>query len=320
VLLAVAIAPLGIGASLVDVVKRKRTNKAAELYTVDADGQNLGAAVGKDDISLNDLWNEAQELEFIDDRLLTFSSSMSIPVRVDLPPSGDEGPPPTSSGDGPPPPPPPPSGDRPPPPPPSGDRPPPPPPSEDRPPPPPPSEDRPSEPSEPTTPPEPSEPTTPPEPSEPTTSQPTFPSNCLEGTTREDFLLQVLSDVTDPALLGDPATPQGEAFEFLVNDDFDPCSYPVLQRYALSVLYYSTEGGDWNENEGWVQPGVNECEWFNVTCGDADSVVSIHLGKLFVRGALTSFYYGIVLTYSSFVIVKREQWARWSSSRGIVGA
>ena len=213
-MLAIAIAPLEICASLVDVVRRKRTNKAAQLFTIDAEGQNLEAASSLDDNSLNDIWDEATELEFVDERLLG-EFSMSIPP--------------------PPPPPPPPS------------------------------------PTEPTTPPEPSEPTTPP--------QPTTPGDCLVGTTREDYLLNLLTAITDPGLLQDLSTPQGAAFEFLVNDDFDPCTYPSIeQRFGLSVFYYSTAGDDWNENEGWVQKGVNECEWYNVTCG-GDFVIGVQLGE-----------------------------------------
>jgi hypothetical protein len=95
-------------------------------------------------------------------------------------------------------------------------------------------------------------------------------------------LRDLLSPITDPAVLDDVSTPQGQAFAFLVNDDFDPCTYATIeQRYGLSVLYYSTGGESWNENEGWVQVGVNECEWFNITCSetDLDFVVAVTLGK-----------------------------------------
>jgi hypothetical protein len=236
-LFAVAFAPLRTSASLTDVVKRKRTRKAAELYTIDVDvQQNLGAATGKDDATLNEFWNKAIEFEFIDERLLQSSESMRFPMKIDMPPPGDESP-------------------------------------DEKPSPTPPSEDRPT-PSEPTTPPKPSEPTTPPEPA--------TPGACLEGTTRQDYIRDLLSSITDPTLLDDPGTPQGQAFEFLVSDDFDPCTYPTIeQRYGLSVLYYSTLGEDWKENEGWVQIGVSECQWFNITCGETetDLVVAVHLGK-----------------------------------------
>lgn len=275
-LAAAVVAPIVDARSLADVVRRKRTNKAAELFTVDAEGQSLGAAADKDDASLNELWNEATELEFIDERLLQTSSSMSFPNRADLP-SSDEGPLV--------------SGDEPTPEPPSGDRPTPEPPSIDSPVAEPPdlspiAEPTPSDPTnapEPTTPPQPSEPTTPQEPTTP--PAPTNPGECLEGTTKEDYLLNILSAVTDAALLQDPDTPQGEAFQFMVDDTIDVCTYPTLeQRYGLSVFYFSTEGDDWLENEGWVQSGVNECEWFNVTCGGPDSeiVVAIQLGRFSV--------------------------------------
>lgn len=255
-----------VGASLVDVVKRKRTNKAKELFTVDADGTNIGAAEVNnnnngeeaiDDRALDELWNEATELEFIDERML---QSMSVPQRGNFPSEDglDESPDEAF--------------------PPSGD-----PPSIDEPTPPEPTPPEPT-PSEPTNPPEPSEPTTPPEPTEPTTPPaPTNPGECLEGTTRRDYLLNLLSEVTDVELLEDPNTPQGEAFQFMVDDTFDPCTYPTIeQRYGLSVLYYATEGDDWDENEGWVQDGVPECEWFNVTCEEvlSEVVVAVQLSTL----------------------------------------
>ena len=95
------------------------------------------------------------------------------------------------------------------------------------------------------------------------------PTDCLAGTTREAYLLTELSAITAPSLLQDPATPQGQAFAWIVNLDplqFDPCTYPTIdQRYGLATFYFSTVGTTWIRSDGWIGEMV-ECGWFGVTC------------------------------------------------------
>lgn len=43
-------------------------------------------------------------------------------------------------------------------------------------------------------------------------------------------------------------------------------AYRVSQRYATTVLYYATDGDDWDINRLWLEPGVHECDWIGVTC------------------------------------------------------
>ena len=127
------------------------------------------------------------------------------------------------------------------------------------------------------------------------TLPPTMFVDCLVDTTREDFLLGLFSEITPADVLGDLTTPQGRAFAFIVEDEsIDVCTYPTLgQRYALSTFYYSTDGPNWIENTNWVDPGVGECSWFNVTCEENNNrfVEKIQLGKsgsveLFVHAVL----------------------------------
>jgi len=105
----------------------------------------------------------------------------------------------------------------------------------------------------------------------PTTEGPT--ADCLSGTTREEYLIGILSQITDPPLINDLATPQGKAFEWIVNGDpldFDPCTYPTIeQRYGLAVFFYATEGASWTNNEQWLG-AAGECTWFGVSCGDSE--------------------------------------------------
>ena len=76
------------------------------------------------------------------------------------------------------------------------------------------------------------------------TTAPT-PDNCLNGRTSEQYLLDTLSLITTSVdVLLNPATPQGRAFNFLLNDtiieaDEAICNYTTLQqRYGLGTLLH----------------------------------------------------------------------------------
>lgn len=62
--------------------------------------------------------------------------------------------------------------------------------------------------------------------------------DCLNGRTPGQFILDTLIEVTAPEELLDPATPQGQAFSFILNDTLvveDVCAYGTIeQRYGLS--------------------------------------------------------------------------------------
>ena len=110
-------------------------------------------------------------------------------------------------------------------------------------------------------------------PSGPTTPAPTPgpPLACLEGTTREDFFLDLLAPTTERVLLRDPTTPQGMAFDWILNQDpvfaVDPCYYPTTeQRYGLLTLYFATNGAQWTNSSGWLGDS-SECTWAGVVCG-----------------------------------------------------
>lgn len=69
--------------------------------------------------------------------------------------------------------------------------------------------------------------------------------NCLNGRTSEQYLLDMLSSITTSVdVLLNPATPQGRAFNFLLNDtiieaDEAICNYTTLQqRYGLGKLLH----------------------------------------------------------------------------------
>ncbi|KAL9179949.1 hypothetical protein ACHAXT_007919 [Thalassiosira profunda] len=155
------------------------------------------------------------------------------------------------------------------------------------------------------------------------TEGPSFPCN-LEPEERAAQIRELLGTVSDPALFDDPATPQAQALDWITNEDtIEPvlcpneigegCTRggsvnPLVQRYALAVFYYGTDGDDWeqcsapddfsdpasiavadaacervvtpfgvaNERVGdtstdaWLGP-VNECFWGGVACWGSDT-------------------------------------------------
>ena len=113
---------------------------------------------------------------------------------------------------------------------------------------------------------------------------PTPGGDCLVGTTRDAYLRDLLSMITDPTILANATSPQSMALNWITLDDplqIDPCVYPtVQQRYGLATLYYATDGAGWVSNEGWIG-ALPECQWFGITCNDANvTVYMIELRKL----------------------------------------
>jgi hypothetical protein len=87
----------------------------------------------------------------------------------------------------------------------------------------------------------------------PVTNSPTIsptPENCLNGRTSEQYLLDTLAAVTSSLdVLLNPSTPQGQAFNFLLNDtliadDDAICNYTTLQqRYGLGTFFSCQNNG-----------------------------------------------------------------------------
>ncbi len=38
------------------------------------------------------------------------------------------------------------------------------------------------------------------------------------------------------------------------------------QREALEALYHATNGDNWHHNDGWLDPEVDVCDWYGITC------------------------------------------------------
>ena len=115
---------------------------------------------------------------------------------------------------------------------------------------------------------------------------------------REAMLLTLVSDISSQSRLTDSSTNEYLAFQWLVSDDeAQVCpedTLDVKQRYVLALLYFSTNGDDWNEcnavtapdpngcgsiSERYLSP-ANVCVWFGSECNDNVNLSEISIGKL----------------------------------------
>lgn len=90
-------------------------------------------------------------------------------------------------------------------------------------------------------------------------------------------------------------TPQNSAFTTVEAffSDLDPNNaedqIQLLQVYGLFTLFYSTDGTNWDENNGW-EDGQLPCDgdWFGLTCNGNDQVVDLLLSDNDLVGSLPS--------------------------------
>jgi hypothetical protein len=93
----------------------------------------------------------------------------------------------------------------------------------------------------------------------------------------------------------DEASPQAFAFNWMIdNTSFGNHSTErILQRYALTVLYFSAEGDGWVNNTNWLVH-EDECEWFNKAslttiggpCTETGLLLGLDLSRNSLNGAL----------------------------------
>jgi hypothetical protein len=108
---------------------------------------------------------------------------------------------------------------------------------------------------------------------------------------RKEAMLDLLVNVTPEETLLNSATPQGKAFQWILNDDpaqIDPMAepYTVTTRYGLAVLYYSTSGDGWKVKTNWLS-GEDECTWFGVACHSGGEIKALELSNNTLVGELT---------------------------------
>lgn len=78
--------------------------------------------------------------------------------------------------------------------------------------------------------------------------------------------LRLLSKVSldGGAALRTKSTPQNAALDWLAdNANLNDCSDErKIQRRVLATFFFGTDGGNWNNNQGWMRD-TDECEWHN---------------------------------------------------------
>ena len=98
------------------------------------------------------------------------------------------------------------------------------------------------------------------------------------------YMLMAASSDEGMSLL-DINSPQFHAYAWLAGDvssSQEATTYSterVLQRYALGVLYFATNGVNWSMSDGWLT-SEDECTWYGISgCQDAntDKIISIEL-------------------------------------------
>ena len=127
------------------------------------------------------------------------------------------------------------------------------------------------------------------------TLAPSVGTNATPPETVEEFLTQKL---THDGSLETPGTPQNEAFTSL-STNFPNLVYPdnsaeITQIYALSTLFFATNGTNWRMREAWPGPnpvcgqvGVTDA-WFGVMCNANGFVINLDLRENDLFGDLPS--------------------------------
>ena len=140
--------------------------------------------------------------------------------------------------------------------------------------------------------------------SPPNASPTTSPGPCgISPEERSTLIMAVLDTVADPILLRDPTTSQGKAANWLIGEDEllvcpDDDSCALIQRFALAVIYFATNGDGWLQCSanplatdfcGLENPfigasrflsGESECKWAGITCDPQLCVTKVEFGTL----------------------------------------
>ena len=132
------------------------------------------------------------------------------------------------------------------------------------------------------------------------------PSDEANQTPLDEAEIDILLERISGDSLMDKSSPQSMARKWLLDEDPAQVSIRVdgeervIQRYALSVLHFALEGGNWTTGD--FLTGASECDWTGVTCNDAGMDEILDLSGLGLRGSIPpemaelSFLQNIVLS------------------------
>jgi hypothetical protein len=154
------------------------------------------------------------------------------------------------------------------------------------------------------------------------TSSPTSTSEVLAVF----YLKGILSSCTQEYILLDETTLQGQVFRKLVEEElatatvesggqifFDVNRGPdfILERYALMMLFLSTNGQNWLIAGGWMNPDSDVCSWFGVlNCSQrmegSCAVLNINLCKFSSSGLGSSLLLSLCAHHVHVFILRFE--------------
>ena len=94
------------------------------------------------------------------------------------------------------------------------------------------------------------------------------------------------NDISTVQSLGDQNSPQARAVEYLLSDASTVYLLPpdtntatgqrLLEKYALTVLFYSMNGPGWDYPHRFTVPSIDHCDWFtNVDIPDPSNIGTI---------------------------------------------
>jgi Leucine-rich repeat (LRR) protein len=116
------------------------------------------------------------------------------------------------------------------------------------------------------------------------------PSDEPNQTPQDEVEIDILLEQTSGDALMDKNSPQAMARKWLLEEDPAQVSIRVdgeervLQRYALSVLYFALDGGNWTTGD--FLTGASECDWTGVTCNDDGMDELLDLSALGLKGSI----------------------------------
>ena len=89
-----------------------------------------------------------------------------------------------------------------------------------------------------------------------------------------------LSAITWEAM-EDIDSPQARAYFMLQQDPHVQTysRYRKLQRFVLGIMYYATNGENWNQTDSWLSHDAHECDWYAVRCGNFEEVSELDLSE-----------------------------------------
>merc|ERR1719203_1180781 len=105
--------------------------------------------------------------------------------------------------------------------------------------------------------------------------------------TRKNDMLAIAATISEQAAINDSSSPQGQAFNWLVDDD--PLALcpddadAIKQRFAMAAVYFST-GAAKDAKQKFLSD--QECSWPGVTCSSGGAVFVLDINKQPLGGSI----------------------------------